>query len=68
MKPSSHTKILNKRQKNKNSRYNVVDHKIYTKYLIVIGSLIWGRKDDVGNNIFITQRCNPIPVGKDGFY
>ena len=34
----------------------------------MIESLIWGRKDDVGKNIFRTQRCNQIPVGKDGFY
>ena len=45
-----------------------VDPKIYTKYFIVIESLIWGRKDDVGNDIFRTQLYNQILVGKDEFY
>ena len=47
---------------------HIVDPKIHTKYLIMIESLIWGRKDDVRNDIFRTQRCNQIPVGKDEFY
>ena len=47
---------------------HIVDPKIHTKYLTVIESLIWGKKDDVNNNIFRTQRCNQIPIGKYGFY
>ena len=46
----------------------IVDPKIHTKYLIVIESLICKKKCDIDNNIFRTQRCNHIPVGKDGFY
>ena len=34
----------------------------------MIKSLIWGREDDVGNDIFRTQQCNQILVGRDGFY
>ena len=47
---------------------NPLDPKIYIKYLIVIESLIRKRKDDVGNDFFITQRCNQLTVGKDEFY
>ena len=45
-----------------------VDPKIYTKYFVVIENLIWGRKNDVGNDIFRKQRYTQIQVGKDGFY
>ena len=50
------------------SKVGSVDPKIYTKYFVMIESLIWGRKYHVGNDIFRTQRCNQIPVGKDEFY
>ena len=46
---------------------HIVDPKIHTKYLTVIESLIWGRKNDVGNCIFTTQQCNQILLGKDRF-
>ena len=35
-----------------NNFLGYVDPKIHTKYLIVIESLIWRRKDYVGNDIF----------------
>lgn len=41
------------------NQVTVVDPKIYTMYLIVIGSSIWGR-NNVGNDILITQRYNQV--------